>query len=700
MKNFVTLHPTTTVMMKKTKTILTRAIAFSLLFLAVLFAGCDDGGKEASSAEAIRMLNEASNARNYERMLFLADSLGKAGDLSDGESYYWQGFAYYRMKQRRTAEFYWKESMNATEHSTDAEDLAVYARSASYLAGLHIRYLNFTSALKVVKPALEKLDQQEFTANSDYTNLLIFAGCCQAHFNIQDSVVNDLFERAYQRHMDNINASHAKESYRDAVVGVINIAYGWLSEKRYDQGLTWTERLGSLVEDYKDRYADDEAYIDKQWARYIIFKAIGLEGLGRMEEAEKAFASYQETRFSQTFEGQVDASDYLMMAGHWQEAADNLSNLDKLFASEQAGASLEDIQKNWLKKYHAHAMAGQQDTANVVANQICQRLDSAIIKSQWVDAEEQEVIQQKEEQILQQQERLSNARIMALIAAFISISIFFAVYTVIRHRAERKLAQANAQLEQKNEQLLVANARAEESSRMKTDFIQQISHEIRTPLNILSGFTQIVTTPGMELDDDTKQDINRQITENTDRITGLVNKMLELSEANSQTVLERNDQIPAIQIAAQAVDAAGITQAQHLVFDLQVTPEAEAVMLQTNLTAATRALSLLLDNAQKFTRPAEAKLGAEQTEKQANVLLQISTDVNRILFTVEDTGIGVPAAEAEHIFEEFVQLDEYYDGTGIGLTVARSLARRLGGDVYLDTTYTPGARFVMTLPQE
>ena len=71
-----------------------------------------------------------------------------------------------------------------------------------------------------------------------------------------------------------------------------------------------------------------------------------------------------------------------------------------------------------------------------------------------------------------------------------------------------------------------------------------------------------------------------------------------------------------------------------------------------------------------------------------------------MLFIVEDTGIGVPVSEAEHIFEEFVQLDEYYDGTGIGLTVARSLARRMGGDIRLDTTYTSGARFVMHLPTD
>ena len=57
----------------------------------------------------------------------------------------------------------------------------------------------------------------------------------------------------------------------------------------------------------------------------------------------------------------------------------------------------------------------------------------------------------------------------------------------------------------------------------------------------------------------------------------------------------------------------------------------------------------------------------------------------------------IPAKDAERIFDEFVQLDEYYNGTGIGLTVARSLARRLGGDIVLDTTYTEGVRFVTTL---
>jgi len=243
--------------------------------------------------------------------------------------------------------------------------------------------------------------------------------------------------------------------------------------------------------------------------------------------------------------------------------------------------------------------------------------------------------------------------------------------------------------------------KAVESSRMKSDFIQQISHEIRTPLNILSGFTQILTS-GMELDDAMKQEVTQGISDNTLRITNLVNKMLELAEASSDADIPRDDDALAVQIAAQAADESGIYQAAHLTFDLQLTPEAEMAMLRTNLQQATRALVLLLDNAMKFTHPAEAAGGVNAVTEKAHVTLSVKVvsidEQQQLSLTIEDTGIGVPAEEAEHIFEEFVQLDQYYDGTGIGLTVARSIARRLGGDIVLDTDYTDGARFIYTLP--
>ena len=256
------------------------------------------------------------------------------------------------------------------------------------------------------------------------------------------------------------------------------------------------------------------------------------------------------------------------------------------------------------------------------------------------------------------------------------------------------------QLEDKNKALTIAREKAEEASKMKTNFIMQISHEVRTPLNILSGFAQVITMPGMELGEEEKVEINNGIMENTERITGLVNKMLELSDVGSETNIAKTDHVTAQDIAKAAIQKSGIDQATHLQFQYHIAPILVEYTFMSNIEQAARALSLLLDNAMKFTHPAEAAVKvAGGIDKMENASLQVLPNGDdKVDFVVCDTGIGVPVEEAEHIFEEFVQLDDYYDGTGIGLTIARSIVRRLGGDVVLDTTYSSGAKFVMTLP--
>ena len=277
------------------------------------------------------------------------------------------------------------------------------------------------------------------------------------------------------------------------------------------------------------------------------------------------------------------------------------------------------------------------------------------------------------------------------IMALILIIFIFGLLIYFHHQSSVRLKKAYRELE-------IAKIRAQELSRLKSDFIQQISHEIRTPLNILSGFTQVLTMHDAKYDEATLQEIKSKITENTDRITSLVNKMLELSEARNQTVIECKDKVTAVQIATEAINASGIEHASHLDFDLLISPDAKDVCFQTNLAAAVRSLSLVLDNARKFTAPAEGRHQTPSSDQLQKVVLRVSAFSGRMFFSVEDTGIGIPHKDAERIFDEFVQLDEYYEGTGIGLTVARSLTRRIGGDIKVDTAYIGGSRFVMTLP--
>ena len=319
--------------------------------------------------------------------------------------------------------------------------------------------------------------------------------------------------------------------------------------------------------------------------------------------------------------------------------------------------------------------AGRDREAALLYQKMYLHKDSTFSKDVRIQLDELNTLFQVDE--LRMKGQLERSRFVIFTVVLILLALLLFMY--FRYRAAKRLAQ-------KNQELTLANARAEESSRMKTDFIQQISHEFRTPLNILNGFTQILTAPDMVLQEEEKADIQRRISESTERITSLVNKMLELSDANSQQVIDRSDRIAALVIASQAADNAGIGQDTHIKFHLDTDAQAETVV-HTNLRAATRALTQLIDNAHKFT-------------KEGEVRLRIQVQPQTVDFIVEDTGIGIPAKEAEHIFDEFVQLDEYYDGTGIGLTVARSIARRLGGNIVLDTSYTGGARFVMSLPKE
>jgi len=359
------------------------------------------------------------------------------------------------------------------------------------------------------------------------------------------------------------------------------------------------------------------------------------------------------------------------------------------------------VQDRLIPRLQANLEAGRTARSMALSRELCSSLVEALDWQKQDNAAELATIfatQLKDEQIASQKAEMSRLRVFWVVAVLVLICLFFYIYDRGHRKHLKMLSAEHRKLEEAYGDLALANLRVEESSRMKSHFIQQISHEIRTPLNILSGFSQIMTTSGMDLGPEEREEINRGILENTGRITSLVNKMLDLSDAVSERSSLPPEFVTAGQIANAAVRESGITSAQHLSFKMDADAVVSDLSLKTNLAQASHALAMLLDNAQKFTHPAVFKGEQYDESRRENARLQVSELEGRIAFVVEDTGIGVPPKEVEHIFEEFVQLDDYYVGTGIGLTVARSLARRLGGDIVLDTSYTGGARFVMTLP--
>jgi signal transduction histidine kinase len=172
------------------------------------------------------------------------------------------------------------------------------------------------------------------------------------------------------------------------------------------------------------------------------------------------------------------------------------------------------------------------------------------------------------------------------------------------------------------------------------------------------------------------------------KLLALIGKISDMDDVEGQKAISRTDNILVAQVADEAIAASGVDKISYLQFEKQVDPVAAATMLSTNLVKAVRALTHLLDNALKFT-------------SEGTVTLKVAVDIDKMqaIYTVEDTGAGIEAADQERIFEPYVKLNQFFDGQGIGLAVARSIARRLDGDVVLDTTFeTPGSRFILTLP--
>ena len=488
-------------------------------------------------------------------------------------------------------------------------------------------------------------------------------------------------------------AQHNWAAKRPQFAVAAMIAY--CNMRQWDGAEAWMNRAEKYLQNMADNPRVDKANYPMFCYQVSCVKSFILEKAGHHQEAAQAYDEFMKNPLSKSVVARINSVSYLNSSHRYEEAERNINDVETVIGRFGMKMDLQTLNGVVKQKFNAHLGAGHRDSALAIATRILDRLDSAEVWEKRDKTAELATIydmSKKDAEIAEKEAKINQMRIVVLLIVIVLLLVFFFVYAYTRRRAA-------ASLNQKNEQLLIANARAEEASRMKTKFIQQISHEFRTPLNVLSGFAQVLTDSDAYLDESLRQDANHQILENTNRITNLVNKMLELSDVSSRTVIDLTDQVSVDQIATDAIDASGIADADHLAFEMQAGDEASSVRITTNKRAAVRALALLLDNARKFTAPAEAYGHHDTADKKQRAVLKVSITDTLVQFIVEDTGIGVPANQAERIFDEFVQLDEYYDGTGIGLTVARSFARRLGGDVVLDTTYTAGARFVMTLPR-
>ena len=628
----------------------------------------------------------AAMDRDYNEALLVIDSLEDVHALYDAKVSFYRAQVYFKMGQELSAELYYKKALADDALREESSDIIFFAYDQ--LSTILTIKGDQQGSLATATEGYAKAQEDESEMGQHWQSILLHdIGYCQMQLGrIEEAeknfthAFNTLKRLALQKNKYDDIYAWARVSY--------NIMDAYTSTSNFDAAEKWViaaeEAINKLVNMPECPQKTAEEYIGS----LNTHKAIVYVKTGQYKLAREAYQQFLRSPYSNTNIGLVDNSEYLEIAEQWNDLANLTPRLDSLATAWGMPKSMYYLKSYLVPFFNAYKKSGRQEEALRIAQRIADSVDSIDSYERKHNAAELSIIyetNEKEAKIREQAATLSEQRILSTGIALILILSFFVIFLYHKFKAAKKMAEKNQELERKNNELTIANARAEESSRMKTNFIRQISHEIRTPLNILNGFTQVLTTQEAEIGAAEKKDIQQRISENTTRITELINKMLELSEASSQTIIERQDNATAMEVASEAIEHSGITKVTHVRFDMADENGAGKIRFKTNIRYATRALALLLDNAQKFT-------------KQGSVRLIVSQQDGLVSYAVEDTGIGIPPEESEHIFGEFVQLDEYYDGTGIGLAIARSIVRRLGGDITLDTSYSGGSRFVMTLP--
>ena len=647
--------------------------------------------KGYNSADSL--VSDIGDERDYERLLIVCDSLEQAGELPKVRSIFYSSIAYNLMGQyRKSLKLYYELAIMDVEELQSEADLECYIYSYKDYVRLLCDMRRYDRALREAYNADRKLKaagHESFVSHHDIAQIIGESQLCLG----QDAEADKSFQKSLQSIKARL-ATHADPlDLRECQKTMNAIATVYMRCRQIDKAATWIAREDSLYAKALAHPHPDSVYLDEMKAEINYCRAMLAHAQGRTADAEKAYADYLSTQTSKQPGNIINSCRYLMATKRYDEAARKMVMLDAFMSESGYEPDLENIGRFMIPKFHVNLLAGHRDSALQVATQIALAYDTALVRQKKIDADLLSTVydtEGKERQIAEQRAKLSQQRLFTIIIVMIIFVIFFLTYTFQRSRAFHKLNESNRQLK-------LANERAEESSRMKTKFIQQISHEVRTPLNVLSGFTQVLASSDIELNGAELQSINQKIVDNSERITRLVDKMLDLSEVYSNSNIDIHDTVSPAEVANQAIKLSGIRQAHHLDFELLLQASLESLTFLTNEKSAAKALAMLLDNAIKFTHPLAFTTQREHDQRQ-HVTLRISMQERQLAFVVEDTGIGVPPEQAENIFTEFVQLNEYTDGTGLGLSIARSLVRHMGGDITLDTSYTTGARFVMTLP--
>ncbi len=279
----------------------------------------------------------------------------------------------------------------------------------------------------------------------------------------------------------------------------------------------------------------------------------------------------------------------------------------------------------------------------------------------------------------------------------VGVTLLLVALVRTRELQARELRKRNIVIEKKVEEqtkeLAVARDKALDASRMKSDFLASMSHEIRTPLNAIIGMSELLSETTLTGEQKKYIDIFRKA---GDTLLSLVNDILDLSKIEAHQLVLEEISFDARDTVEESVDIYAVKAAgKHIELIARVLP-GTATRRIGDPTRLRQIILNLISNALKFTERGEiiVTVGPDET----------SDDPDRLHFSVSDTGIGIPADKLEKIFASFTQVDSSttrkYGGTGLGLTISKSLTQMMDGRIWVESEEGKGSRFsfIVRLP--
>lgn len=303
---------------------------------------------------------------------------------------------------------------------------------------------------------------------------------------------------------------------------------------------------------------------------------------------------------------------------------------------------------------------------------------------------------------LERDKQLSEYRWQKNLTIVISVTLMLllilTITLYIMYRRNRELALKRAEtnkalmvesenLRKSRTELIRARDQAQKANALKTDFIKNMSREVKVPLQAINEYCKLIVDFADASNKKHLGHFANLVDLNSELLTTLINDVLRLSEIESSSMPIHRHVVKLNTLCSAAVDSM-----KHRVkpsVEIKFIPTNPEIDVYTDPQRVQQVLLNLLTNAAKFTDKGYISLAYSMDEATGSVV-----------FTITDTGIGIKPENKEKIFERFVKLDEETQGAGLGLTISRLIAKMLGGNVELDTSYNNGAKFNFTLPKQ